>query len=284
MKSTWLAVIIALMVATIPTNTFAQAHKSDVKGKDYPLFSRMQGFHRSSYQEMAFDRYQFPVGPKQKQAAEGHLYRITYWLNQGDGPLPSKLQIVRNHQNAVREVGGTVVYEDLESFNATTVMRVSRDGRNVWVQLEAIGQGHRYNLVIVEEEAMKQEIVADAETWRKDLNREGHVAVYGIYFDTDQAVIKPESEPALQEMAKLLAGDLKLSVFIVGHTDNTGTLEHNLKLSDARADAVVTALGTRHKIAAGRMRAAGVGPLAPVASNDTEEGRAKNRRVELVKR
>ena len=282
MKPARLAVIVALLVAGIPPCAFAQAHKSDVKGRDHPLFTRMQGFSRAYYDEKAFDRYEFAIDATKKQAVEGHFYRIIFEQGKGDGPLPSALQIVRNHQNAIKTVGGTILYEDLRSF--TTSMRVTREGKNVWVELSATRNGGRYDLILVEEEAMEQEIVANAETWRKDLSSEGHVAVYGIYFDTDQAVIKPESGPALQEMAKLLAGDPKLSVFIVGHTDNTGTFEHNLKLSDARANAVAAALTTTHKIAAARLSASGVGPLAPVASNESEEGRAKNRRVELVKR
>lgn len=284
MRPTRLAMIVALLVAAFPPAIFAQAHRRDVKGRDHPLFTRMQGFYRAYYDEKVFGRYEFSIDAAKKQAVEGRTLQAYYLLNRGDGPLPSALQIVRNHQDAIKKVGGTIVFEDVRTVHPKTVMRVTRDGKSVWVELVATGSGDRYDMVVVEEEAMVQEIVANAETLRKGLSSEGHVAVYGIYFDTDQAVIKPESEPALQEMAKLLAGDPKLSVFIVGHTDNTGTLEHNLKLSETRATAVVTALTTKHKIAAARLRASGVGPLAPVASNDIEEGRAKNRRVELVKR
>jgi outer membrane protein OmpA-like peptidoglycan-associated protein len=131
---------------------------------------------------------------------------------------------------------------------------------------------------------MGQEMQAGAEAWSKDLAESGHAAVYGIYFDTDKADIKPESEAALKEMAKLLNGNPKLAVFIVGHTDSTGEYQHNLKLSEARANAVVAALTAKHGIAAGRLKAVGAGPIAPVASNRAEEGRAKNRRVELVER
>ena len=110
----------------------------------------------------------------------------------------------------------------------------------------------------------------------------GKAAVYGIYFDTGKAEIKPESEPALKEIAKLLQADPKLKLYVVGHTDNSGGLDYNMKLSKDRADAVVKALTGKYGIAASRLSAFGVGPLAPVASNQTEEGRAKNRRVELV--
>ena len=275
-------VILACIASALTAPALAQKHPSDKPGKDYPLFNRMQGFHRYAYDEKTFDRYEFPIDAKKTQGVEGHTYRVTYMLNQGDGPLPSSLQIVRNHQNAVRKAGGAILYEDLHY--GTTVMRVSRDGNDVWIDLRAIINGNRYDLVIVEQEAMVQEIVANAEAWKGDLASAGHVAIYGINFDTDKAVVKPESEPVLAEMAKLLKDNPSLNVFIVGHTDSTGSYEHNLKLSQDRAAAVVSALASAHGIAAARMTAVGVGPVAPVATNDSEDGRAKNRRVELVKR
>ena len=278
-----LLIVVGAALALLPLAVaFADVTAKDVAGsRDHPLFTRMQGFHISTYAEKTFDRHEFSIDAKQTKAVEGHTYYITYWLDEGDGPLPSSIQILRNHQNAIEKVGGTVVFDD---GRLRSVMRVTKDGKEIWVELLALINGFRYDLVIVEQEAMEQEIVANAEAWRKDLASAGHVAIYGIYFDVDQAVIKPESGPALQEIAKLLAGDPKLSVYVVGHTDGTGLLDHNLKLSDARASAVATALTQQHKIAASRLKAYGVGPLAPVASNDAEEGRAKNRRVEIVKR
>jgi OOP family OmpA-OmpF porin len=130
---------------------------------------------------------------------------------------------------------------------------------------------------------MAQDIVANADVLSNDLKTTGHSAVYGIYFDTGKSEIKPESEQAIGEIAKLLKSDTGLKVYVVGHTDNVGGLEANMKLSRDRADAVVQALVRDHGIIASRLNAYGDGPYAPVASNDTEEGRAKNRRVELVK-
>jgi OmpA-OmpF porin, OOP family len=109
------------------------------------------------------------------------------------------------------------------------------------------------------------------------------VSLYGIYFDTDKTDVKPESQPTLQEIAKLLKQDASLRLYVVGHTDNVGTYDHNLDLSQRRAAAVVGELTTKHGVAAVRLRPAGVGMLSPVAPNDNEQGRAKNRRVELVK-
>jgi len=110
----------------------------------------------------------------------------------------------------------------------------------------------------------------------------GRVALYGIYFDTNKAEIKAESKPALDEIAKLLQKEAKLRLHVVGHTDNVGGYDANLLLSKRRAEAVVSALVKNYGIAATRLTANGVAYLAPVAVNTTEEGRAKNRRVELV--
>jgi outer membrane protein OmpA-like peptidoglycan-associated protein len=125
-------------------------------------------------------------------------------------------------------------------------------------------------------------VTVDAAAMAKDITATGHVALYGIYFDTDKADVKPESEPALQEISKLLQQDGSLKLYVVGHTDNVGGFDYNMNLSNRRAASVVKALTTKYGVAAARLRAAGAGLLAPVAPNDTEEGRAKNRRVELV--
>ncbi|MBS1171656.1 MAG: yiaD 1, partial [Proteobacteria bacterium] len=116
-----------------------------------------------------------------------------------------------------------------------------------------------------------------------DLRATGHVAVYGIYFDTGKAVVKPESKPALDEVAKLLKGDPNLKLWVVGHTDWVGKVDDNMRLAQARAEAVAAELVSAHGIAAARLKGYGVGPLAPVAGNEDDAGRAKNRRVDLVK-
>ena len=115
------------------------------------------------------------------------------------------------------------------------------------------------------------------------ISSQGRIALYGIYFDTDKAVVKPESDPTLAEISTLLKNDPKLRLLVVGHTDSTGDFDHNTVLSRQRAVAVAQVLAAKFGIAANRLRAEGVGMLAPAASNDSEDGRAKNRRVELVK-
>ena len=129
---------------------------------------------------------------------------------------------------------------------------------------------------------MAQDVVANADAFAKDLEAQGHAAVYGIHFDTGLTVLKPESAPALAEIAKLLAARPELKVRLVGHTDAVGALDGNMKLSQARAEAALAALTGQHGVAAARLSAHGAGPLAPVATNATDEGRARNRCVELV--
>lgn len=115
-----------------------------------------------------------------------------------------------------------------------------------------------------------------------EIARTGRVALYTLYFDTGRADVKPESDPTLQQIAKLLQDRAALRLFIVGHTDATGTLASNVDLSQRRADAVVKTLIGTYGVDSARIRSAGVGPLAPVATNQTEDGRGTNRRVELV--
>jgi len=125
-------------------------------------------------------------------------------------------------------------------------------------------------------------VVVSTDRLQKGLADEGKIALYGIYFDTGRAEVKPESKGQLDEMAKLLNADKSLKVVIVGHTDNQGSADTNVALSQRRADAVVAALVSTYKVDASRLRARGVASFAPVATNRTEVGRAKNRRVELV--
>ena len=130
---------------------------------------------------------------------------------------------------------------------------------------------------------MNQDVVADASSMDKSIRETGKAALYGIWFDTGKSELKPASEEALKEISKLLKNNSALKIYVVGHTDNVGTLESNMKLSQDRAAAVVNALTVTYGIAAARLKACGDGPTAPVATNDTEAGRALNRRVELVK-
>ena len=118
----------------------------------------------------------------------------------------------------------------------------------------------------------------------KAIDATGRIALYGIHFDTDKTEIKPASKETLAQIAKLLTDQGELELVVVGHTDNQGKLDYNMDLSKRRAEAVKRALVADYGIEAGRLAAWGVGYLAPVASNRAEDGRARNRRVELVER
>ena len=136
---------------------------------------------------------------------------------------------------------------------------------------------------ILETKAMEQSmVVVSAAEIEKSLTTSGKVAIYGIHFDTAKADIKPESRPSLEQIAAYLKQDAKARLHVVGHTDNVGNFNSNLQLSRQRADAVTSALVKNYGIAANRLTANGVASLAPVASNASEDGRARNRRVELV--
>lgn len=151
-----------------------------------------------------------------------------------------------------------------------------------WIEAD-VTNGNNYKLHIVIETQLTQDVVATAADFSNGIAGSGHVVVNGILFDTGKADVKPESDPALQEVAKMLKGDPRLKVYVVGHTDNVGAPAANIDLSKRRAAAVVLALTTKYGVPAAQLQSYGDGPYAPVASNDSEDGRALNRRVELVK-
>jgi OOP family OmpA-OmpF porin len=257
--------------------------QEDLAGsKDYPGVTRMPGYYIADYQEQAFDSFTFKVkegNGSKDQAVEGHRYDFRYNLKEG-ATMPSPLQILRNYQNAAKAVGGQVMYAGEDS----TTLRIAKDGKEAWiaVQTSNIPSGMFITMNIIEKEGMKQDVAMNADAIAQGLSDSGQVAIYGIYFDTARSDLKPESEPALAEIAKLLSAHADLKVYIVGHTDMMGDAASNVKLSQARAQSVVNALVSKNGVAGSRLVPFGAGPYAPVASNKSEEGRAKNRRVELV--
>lgn len=154
-------------------------------------------------------------------------------------------------------------------------------------RLQALIQKDRAlaELVIVAPQQMDERMAfVNAQEMSRSLAESGKVSLYDIYFDTDKDTLRPDSQPALQEIAKLLTTEPSLTIHVVGHTDNQGDPAYNLDLSRRRAAAVMKELVEHYSIAAARLDSFGCGLYSPIASNDSEEGRAKNRRVELVKR
>jgi len=256
--------------------------QKDAEGcKDHPMFTRMDNFYIARCKEEKFDQIDFRDEKGKKIKVEGRVYKTDYNTKKGFTP-PSGLQVIRNYENAIKKIGGVKVYQE-DQYEIW--LKLDKGGKTFWVYIDSWhggGKGETYGLTIVEKEGMAQEIVADAKSLMSDIQAKGSASVYGIYFDFDRADIKPTSEPAIKEIAKLLQDNKGLKLYVVGHTDNVGNIEYNMKLSKARADAVAKELTTKYKVSAQRLKAYGVGSLAPVASNKTDDGRAKNRRVELV--
>jgi len=276
MKKT-LIVLINMVFILLAAVVFAQSDKAGCN--DHPLFpTRMPEYRIETCKVEDFAVYEFWAAKGPKTPVEGKFTFITYAFTGQRASEPSGLSVVRNYENAITKVDGKI----LQSVPDRWVNgKIVRDGLETWAQIEK-GNGKIW-LRIVEKKAMEQFIVADAAALSNEIRATGHVAVYGINFDTGKSTIKPESAQAIGEIAKLLKADPGLKIHVVGHTDNEGGVESNIKLSRERAESVMQALVREHGIAPARLRSFGCGQFAPVAGNDTEAGRARNRRVELVK-
>ncbi|MCD9573679.1 OmpA family protein [Flavobacterium soyae] len=164
----------------------------------------------------------------------------------------------------------------------TTTYLIRRPDRNIWVQLTPGDDAVSAGWMILETKPFKiTASLIKADEMKKELDTKGHIALY-INFDTDKATIKPESLPIIDEIQKLLTSNASLKIAIEGHTDNSGAALHNKKLSEDRANAVKTAL-TAKGISTARLQTKGLGAEKPIADNASEDGKAKNRRVEIVK-
>lgn len=276
----WLSGILMLAGVFILTTGSAFAQEDKEGSKDPTLFTRMPGYHIYRYDDLQFDQYEFKISNSKTQVVQGHSLYIIYDKNENI-QAPSPLQIVTNYINAAKSVGGQLVYQ-FSDPDQDVVVKVVKNGMETWAYISASANGS-YAIHLIEKEAMKQDVVADASTMAKCIKDTGKATLYGIYFDIGKSDVKPESQAALKEIAKLMSDDPTLKLYVVGHTDNTGALDMNMKLSQDRATAVVNALVSQYSVAASRLKACGDGPTAPVATNDTDEGRALNRRVELVK-
>ncbi|MBP7707520.1 MAG: OmpA family protein [Candidatus Aminicenantes bacterium] len=252
-----------------------RAQETDEEGcKDHPLFNRMKGFVLYSC-ESNFDAVEFYVGEDKTRTIEGRKTVLGYSLPEGR-PAPSELQILRNFINAAQSAGGKVVYQT----DIYVSLQIVKGGGEIWVAVDTANNGTFYTLTVLEVGEMVQEVTAG--DMLAALEKDGRIALE-IHFDTGKATIRPESERIVGEIAALLGQNPDLKVSIEGHTDNTGTAQGNKTLSEERAKAVVAAVAAKG-IAAARMGAVGWGQDKPVADNGTEAGRARNRRVEVVKK
>jgi outer membrane protein OmpA-like peptidoglycan-associated protein len=267
-------ILLSIVCLSLLTVGVAFSQEKDAKGcKDHPLISRMKNYYIDSC-EKSFNSFNFYVKEGTK-TLEGERTKIEYYLQEGS-PQPSFLQIRRNYGNAVKNIGGTVFFDE----DRRSTFKVTKGGRETWIALEAFNEGRTYELVILEMEPMTQEVTADA--MYSALNKDGFMALY-INFDTGKSDIKPESIAIIEQIAALLQTHPELKVSIEGHTDNVGTPQNNKALSLQRAKSVMNAV-VQKGIAATRLTAVGWGQEKPIADNRSEDGRAKNRRVEIVKK
>ena len=291
--------------------------------KDHPMISRYEGAYISGYEHYDYDRETFYTGEEngelQEIVPEGEVTQILYFLP-AEGL--SVLQVQRNYQMALKEAGFEIVYECFSDTDECPysvfdgmlgdhysgdhsknvfvgkdqsyfLARLPQDDGNMYVSAHTLLSEWADEdnqpvtlLQILEEKPMetgKVNVEINAEAMAEDIDEKGSVRIYGIHFDTDNATIKENSESTLSEIASLLEQKPELKLGVVGHTDATGGMEHNMDLSVQRAEAVVEALVKSHGISGERLTPYGVGPLAPVANNEDEDGRARNRRVELIK-
>jgi len=284
----------------------AHAEDQDIAGsKDSPLVSRFPGSIIQDYLVKKSDVFYLPIGPvgdngPKTTPIEGKVTRIKY-------SYPSDIsgiQVYRTYKSALQKSGFKTIYEcdgsdcGISNFGPTESGwgetwyggghhqysgKLSRASGDIYVNLHV--NTDTAFLDIVEAKAMTVgSLTVNAAALASDIETSGHVAVYGVYFDTGKADIKPESSAALLEISKLLKQGSNLKLYVVGHTDNSGDLQGNVDLSRRRADSVLKVLETTYGINSDRLLAFGNGPYAPIASNHTEDGKAKNRRVELVER
>lgn len=242
----------------------------DIEGsKDHPMFNRLSGFYITDYAVEEFGSHLFYDENDNEVTVEGIKTFISYQSENEVGAL----KIIRNFSNAIKKIGGTA-YEQYEN---RVYLYIKQGNKETWA--EVFAGDYDYDLTIVEKGEVEQEVTANAIL--KELNETGKAILY-INFDSGKATIKKESMPIVEQIIEMMkqAKDIKLGV--EGHTDSDGSNESNQKLSEARAKAVVDAI-VKGGIDAARLSSAGFGEEKPIADNSTAEGKAKNRRVELIK-
>lgn len=300
-----IAVILTITILSIHPAFAARKEKTD-----HPLVTPYAGSSIYSKDVKQYDEYRVFKGwdkaekKYNTQTLEGKITKILY----KNPPERSVLELYRNYQDALEQQGVSILYEcnqaNMECVDGYVGAHLrqefgihaigNKSGRYVFAKLDqeeqiaylalAVGEQNT-DVHVVEMKKMETGKVAlNLATLTEDLGKQGFVVIEGIYFDTDKTELKPESKPAIDEVAKLLKERPVLKLYVVGHTDMQGSFSHNMNLSEGRAKAVVTRLVSEHGISAERLEGRGVGPLSPVASNSKEGGRAKNRRVVLVQR
>jgi len=272
--------ILYVFISCLTLSTFAQKDNPECLDKTFNFFTPLDGFYLSQCKFSEFGSYQFPMERGPNITKEG-VYRAVWYNKKEDSKrVFSYLQVIQNHTNAIKAVGGEVVKE-----SGGNVFKTTYNGKELWIYLSASVYSTDEKVYIIhsiEVDVMKQEV--SALDIKGTIASSGKIALYGILFDTGKSDIQASSEKAIGSVATYIKENPEVNVYIVGHTDNTGDYAMNQKLSKARGESVKSYLVTKYGISASRLSGDGAGPICPVTSNDTEEGRALNRRVEIVKK
>lgn len=273
-------ILMSLVCAMLVLLSMPVVFANEDQGKSVPYFSRMPQYYVVENKDRNFDEYKFLTN-NGYTAVEGKKFYVDYYIKD-NAAAASPLQIIRNYENVVAAMGGTKLFdgEDDNRVGRVATFKVVKGTKELWLDVNAYNDGNAYTVILIEKEVMQQDVSASG--LLASLDRAGHVAVY-INFDTGKADIKPEHNAVINEIHKLLVDNPGLKLTIEGHTDNIGSAAYNKDLSEKRAQAVMTALVQRG-ISPDRLMAVGYGFEKPLVDNSTEDNRAKNRRVELVKR
>jgi OOP family OmpA-OmpF porin len=268
---------IAGAFALLPLTLFAQAPTpADRAGcSESKVVTRMPGCWIMRCERKDFGTAAMPRTKNERgHQVEGALEHTTYRCPANTSPL----ELGRNTEAALKGAGFDVLFTDVYGGGGRFYMTAQKPP--LWVYLSVVSDA--YDLTVVKERQMEQQMKANAEGWAEQVNRTGRVSIYGINFDTGKATIRPDSEASLAEVLKLLQANASWAMVVAGHTDNVGGAETNLLLSRQRAESVIAWLAGRG-VDKARLVPAGFGDTRPVAPNADEEGRQKNRRVDLVK-
>jgi OOP family OmpA-OmpF porin len=260
----------------------SNAQIDDVVGcKDHSLFNRMPNTFITECSEN-FDLVEIYLSQENKEFKEGKKTYIGYTYNYDSNVKPpSFYEIVKNYENAILKKGGKKIFYGPPYEIGMATLYLKTGEKEIWISIanyNGIGDG-QYGLTILEIEAMKQEIIANEIL--DALNKDGFIALY-LNFSTGKSTIEPESDIQIDEIVSMMKNNPSLKISIEGHTDNVGGDASNQTLSEDRAKAVMMALIAKG-IDKSRLVAKGWGASKPISDNRTEDGRTKNRRVEIVK-
>lgn len=279
-QETWVAVYNEerLIEVTVVDKAALKPSLLPPSGGDYRLAGRMPKFVADPPVKRNFDKVAFKIqdgdDTREVQVA-GARHSVAYRAaNPREGASP--LEVQENYKATFLAAGGQVVFSEPNLI----VVRLEDKGQSIWVSVYA--EESLIELTAIEEKPFQSSVQPPtASALKTALDKDGRVSLY-INFDFNKATLKPDAAPIIEQVVKLLKDNPALKLEIGGHTDNIGARDYNAKLSGSRAGSVVSALAAQG-IDAKRLNAAGYGPDKPVTTNDTDEGRAKNRRVELVK-